>query len=223
MGAGIAAAGRGRSTGGPGHAAVRPVRSAGGRGVRRIAIAAAALLTLAGCSTGKDAVIQGQGTFQFTAPGGKTQIDYTDQQRQPLKELEGDSLLQDGKQVKLSDYAGKIVVINIWGAWCGPCRLEAPQLQQVYAETKAQGVQVLGVDVRDDKSAALDFYHNAKLDYPSIFDPPGRSLLVLQGYPRTTTPSTLVLDRQHRVAWVSLLPVEKDELLSKVKQLIAEK
>jgi peroxiredoxin len=200
-----------------------PSRSARGRGVQRIAVAAAALAMLAACTTGKDAVIQGQGTFQFTAPGGQTHIDYTDQQRQPLKELSGDSLLQDGQQVKLSDYTGKIVVINIWGAWCGPCRNEAPQLQQVYAETKDQGVQMMGVDVRDDKSAALDFYHNAKLAYPSIFDPPGRSLLVLQGYPRTTTPSTLVLDRQHRVAWVSLLPVEKDELSAKVKQLIAEK
>lgn len=191
--------------------------------IKRIAVAVAVLALVAGCSTGKDAVDQGQGTFQFTAPGGQTHIDYTDQQRQPLKELSGDSLLLDGQQVKLSDYAGKIVVINIWGAWCGPCRLEAPQLQQVYAETKDQGVQVMGVDVRDDRSAALDFYHNAKLDYPSIFDPPGRSLLVLQGYPRTTTPSTLVLDRQHRVAWVSLLPVEKAELSAKVKQLIAEK
>ena len=189
----------------------------------RVAIAAALLATLAACSTGKDAVIQGQGTFQFTAPGGQTHIDYTGQQRQPLTEMAGDSLLQDGQQVKLSSFTGKIVVINIWGAWCGPCRTEAPQLQQVYDQTRDQGVQVMGVDVRDDKSAALDFYHNAKLDYPSIFDPPGRSLLVLQGYPRTTTPSTLVLDRQHRVAWVSLLPVEKDELLSKVKQLIAEK
>lgn len=191
--------------------------------MKRVAVAAALLLTVTGCTTGKDAVVPGQGVYQFTAPGGQTQIDYTGQQRQPLPELSGDSLLEDGKQVKLSDYTGKIVVINIWGAWCGPCRTEAPQLQQVYDETKAQGVQVIGVDVRDDRASALDFYHNDKLDYPSIFDPPGRSLLVLQGYPRTTTPSTLVLDRQHRVAWVSLLPVEKDELLSKVKQLIAEK
>ncbi|GAA3435008.1 TlpA disulfide reductase family protein [Kutzneria kofuensis] len=204
-------------------AAARRDRCVGGRRMKRTAIAAVLLIGLAACSTGKDAVDQGQGTFQFTAPGGQTHIDYTGQQRQPLKELSGDSLLDDGKQVKLSDYTGKIVVINIWGAWCGPCRTEAPQLQQVYDETKDQGVQVMGVDVRDDKSAALDFYHNAKLDYPSIFDPPGRSLLVLQGYPRTTTPSTLVLDRQHRVAWVSLLPVEKGELLAKVKQLLAEK
>jgi thiol-disulfide isomerase/thioredoxin len=203
--------------------AAEPVRSARGRGIKRVAVAATALSLLAACTTGKDAVDQGQGSFQFTAPGGQTHIDYTDQQRQPLKELSGDSLLQDGQQVRLSAFAGKIVVINIWGAWCGPCRKESPLLQQVYAETKDQGVQMMGVDVRDDKSAALDFYHNAKLDYPSIFDPPGRSLLVLQGYPRTTTPSTLVLDRQHRVAWVSLLPVEKDELSAKVKQLIAEK
>ena len=78
--------------------------------MRRVLIATALLVTLAACSTGKDAVIQGQGTFQFTAPGGQTHIDYTDQQRQPLKEMTGDSLLEDGKQVKLSDYTGKIVV-----------------------------------------------------------------------------------------------------------------
>jgi thiol-disulfide isomerase/thioredoxin len=191
--------------------------------MKRIALAAALLLTLTACTTGKDAVVQGQGVYQFTAPGGQTHIDYTGQQRQPLPQLEGPSLLDQGKQVRLSDYDGKIVVINIWGAWCGPCRSEAPQLEQVYQQTKADGVRLMGVDVRDDQASALDFYRNAGLTYPSIFDPPGRSLLVLQGYPRTTTPSTLVLDRQHKVAWVSLLPVDKDELLSKVKQLIAEK
>ncbi|GAA0626853.1 TlpA disulfide reductase family protein [Kutzneria viridogrisea] len=187
-------------------------------------LAVAAVAALTACSTGKDAAqFGGGGGFQFVAPGGQTTIDYEGTQRQALTELSGDSLLEDGKQVKLSDYRGKVVVVNIWGSWCGPCRTEAPELQKLYADNKAAGLQVMGVDVRDDKGAARDFYHNQSLDYPSIFDPPARSLLVLQGYPRTTTPTTLVLDRQHRVAWVSLLPVKPDQLNAKVKALLAEK
>jgi thiol-disulfide isomerase/thioredoxin len=85
---------------------------------------------------------------------------------------------------------GQVVVVNIWGSWCGPCRVEAPELEIVHQQTQASGVRFLGIDVRDLRSAAEDFVTAHGVTYPSIFDPPGRSLLALQSYPRNVVPAS---------------------------------
>lgn len=179
----------------------------------------AALLLLAGCATGKDAVATGS-EFQFVAPNGRTTISYDPpESRGAVRGIAGESLLRPGATVSLDDYAGRVVVLNIWGSWCGPCREEAPDLQFVQDET---GAAVLGLDVRDDRQAAVDFLADRGLTYDSIFDFPGRSLVALGGYPRNAVPSTLVLDKQHRVAWVTLLPIRVPELIPLVERLSAE-
>jgi thiol-disulfide isomerase/thioredoxin len=180
------------------------------------------LVLLAGCSTGTDAVVRGT-EFDFVAPGGKLVITYEGADRKKLGELSGDSLLEAGKQIKLSDYAGKVVVLNIWGAWCGPCRAEAPELQKLFDETKDAGLQVLGIDVRDDiRSQPEDFMRDRKLTYPSIYDPSSRSLLALKGYPRNAVPSTIILDREHKIAAVYLIPTLAKDLHPLLKQLTDE-
>ena len=78
------------------------------------------LLLVAGCSTGKDAVATG-GTFQFVAPGGQTEITYRPAVRPRHGRGGGRASLADpAKTLALADYAGKVVVINLWGSWCGP-------------------------------------------------------------------------------------------------------
>ena len=115
------------------------------------------------------------------------------------------------------------MVLNIWGSWCGPCRAEMPGLQHVYDQTKDSGVQFLGIDVRDEvRSAPQDFVRNLGITYPSIYDPPGRSLLALKGYPRSVVPSTIVLDRAHRVAAVFLTALRDTDLLPVVRRIAAE-
>ena len=99
-------------------------------------------------------------------------------------------------------------MLNVWGSWCGPCRTEAPDLQFVATQSK---VAVLGINVRDDAQAARDFTHSAGITYDSISDYPGRSLAGLGGVPRNVVPLTVVLDKQHRVAFVSLVPVQVAE------------
>jgi thiol-disulfide isomerase/thioredoxin len=189
---------------------------------RRALCALAAVLAIAGCSSGKDAVSQGS-TFSFVAPGGKVDITYDVGKRQPAPKLSGEDLMNPGKQISIADFPGKVVVINIWGQWCGPCRAEAPELQKVYDQSKASGVQVLGIDVRDDdRQAPQDFVRNRSLTYPSIYDPSGRSLLQLSGYPRNVVPSTIVLDKQHRVAAVFLRELLATDLLPVVQRLAAE-
>jgi thiol-disulfide isomerase/thioredoxin len=186
-------------------------------------VSVAVLLT--GCSTGDDAVAQG-GTFEFVAPGGKTDILYDppDSRGRPGP-ISGPELTDPSKTVSLDDFKGDVVVINVWGQWCGPCRSETRELQKVYDATKAKGVAFLGIDVRDNnRQAAVDFVVDRKVTYPSIYDPAMRTMIAFGGkYPTTVIPSTVVLDRQHRVAAVFLRELLAEDLQSVVERLAAEK
>jgi thiol-disulfide isomerase/thioredoxin len=185
----------------------------------RLLSAVLAALLLAGCSATKEAVATG-GEFEFVAPGGQTTILYDPpESRGTVRGISGDSLLHDGATVGLDDHAGNVVIVNIWGSWCGPCREEMPGLQFVQEQT---GAAVLGIDVRDERQAASDFVRDRGVTFDSIFDPPGRALARLSGYPRNTVPSTLVLDKQHRVAAVFLTVVRVPELMPLVQRLQAE-
>ena len=190
--------------------------------MRALATALAVLALVAGCSTSKDAVEPGQ-DFTFVAPGGKTTILYDPpESRAALRALSGESLLKPGTTTGLDAFPGRVVVLNIWGSWCGPCRAEASDLEFVAQQTAASGASVLGVDVRDDRAAATDFVRDRGLTYDSVFDPPARTLAALKGYPRNTVPSTIVLDRQHRVAAVYLTAIRVPELIPLVQRLAAE-
>jgi thiol-disulfide isomerase/thioredoxin len=195
--------------------------------VRRLLALVASLAVLApvpGCSTGTDAVAQG-GTFEFVAPGGKTDIFYDPpESRGRPGELAGPSLMDPAMTVSLNDFSGQVVVVNIWGQWCGPCRAEITELQKVYDATRRDGVAFLGIDVRDNnRDAARDFVIDRKVTYPSIYDPAMRTMIAFGGkFPTTVIPSTLVLDRQHRVAAVFLRELLAGDLMPVVQRLTAE-
>jgi thiol-disulfide isomerase/thioredoxin len=180
-----------------------------------------AALVLTGCTSGDDAVSRGT-TFEFVSPNGKVDIYYDDPDRQPL-EISGEDLFREGQQISTADFPGEVIVLNLWGQWCTPCRTEAPEMQEVQEKTKDEGVQVLGIDLRDEnRQAPVDFMRDRDLTYPSIYDPAGRTLLQLSGYPRNVVPSTIVLDKQHRVAAVFLRPLLASDLLPVVRRLAAE-
>ena len=190
-------------------------------GPRRAAVVVAAVLVLigalAGCSSPAD------GGFTFVSPGGRTTITYDPPAaRGALPPVAGDSLLAPGRELSTAQFPGQVVVLNIWGSWCGPCRGEAPALEEVARTSAGRGVQLLGIDVRDDRQAAADFVRDRGVPYPSIYDPPGRSLLALRGYPRNAVPSTIVLDRAHRVAAVFLTAVLAADLQPVVDRVAAE-
>lgn len=185
---------------------------------------AAVTLLLAGCSTGDDAVAQG-GSFEFVAPGGKTDILYDPpESRGKPGPISGPDLIDPAKTLSLTDFDGKVVVINVWGQWCAPCRSEIPELQRVYDETRERGVAFLGIDVRDNnRQAAVDFVVDRKVTFPSIYDPSMRTMIAFGGrYPTTVIPSTIVLDRQHRVAAVFLRELLAEDLLPVVERLAGE-
>ena len=177
-----------------------------------------------GCSTGHDAVAQG-GTFEFVAPGGKTDIFYDPpESRHRPGPVSGPDLMDPAKKLSLDDFDGKVVVLNVWGQWCGPCRTEIGELQRVYDATRNSGVAFLGINVRDNnRDAAVDFIKDRKITFPSIYDPAMRTMIAFGGkYPTTVIPSTVVLDREHRVAAVFLRELLADDLQPVVARLAAE-
>ncbi|WP_227997232.1 TlpA disulfide reductase family protein [Nocardia australiensis] len=207
---------------------MRPVTASTRPVLRRLApvlLACVCLVaTLVGCSAGTDAVASG-GTFEFVSPGGKTDIFYDPPSaRGTIGKLSGPDLMTVGKTTSVDDFAGKVVVLNLWGQWCGPCRAEAPALEKAYAATKDKGVAFLGINVRDpQQDKAQDFVTDNKIGYPSIYDPSMRTLLALGGnFPTSVIPTTLVLDREHRVAAVFLRSLLAEDLQPIVDRIAAE-
>lgn len=180
-----------------------------------------AVLLLAGCAAGDDAVSQAN-TFQFVSPGGQVVIDYPEPERKPIADLSGEDLVT-GDPVSLDDeeFAGKVVVLNVWGSWCGPCRAEAGALENVYQNNKDDGVAFLGINLRDNRQKAIDFVTDRGIEYPSLYDYPGASLVSLTT-PTSVVPTTVILDREHRPATVYLRAVTEGELDNRVQAIAAE-
>ena len=153
---------------------------------------AAALLALTGCATpsaGTGGFVTGDGSITVIDPG----------QRRPAPQITGTTL--DGEEWDSATAAGTVVVYNVWGSWCQPCRAEAPALQAV-AEATADRAVFVGLNTRDlDPAAPRAFVRAFGITFPSIFDPDGSLLLAFAGdLPPSAIPSTLVVDAQGRVA-----------------------
>lgn len=110
--------------------------------------------------------------------------------------------LEDGSAVRSSQYAGKVLVVNFWYAGCPPCRAEAHDLESIYKEFAPRGVVFLGVNVRDQLGTAQSFERTYGITYPSVLDvKTGAMQLAFSGQVApNAVPTTLVLDRQGRVA-----------------------
>lgn len=113
-------------------------------------------------------------------------------------DIRGETL--DGGQLALADLRGQVVVLNVWGSWCQPCRAETPELVRAARETQARGVRFVGIDTRDNPDAARAFVRAFKVPYPSIIDRDGQVLLAFNGViPAYAVPSTLVIDPTGRI------------------------
>jgi peroxiredoxin len=190
------------------------------RSLLPLALSAALATGLTGCVGGSDAVDQSAGAFHFVAGTGKGElIPAADRRTGPA--IGGDLL--SGGAFDPAGLRGKVVVLNFWAHWCAPCRVEVPDLQTAYDDTKASGVEFLGVAVQDTKQEADAFLTNHKVSYPSLFDPNGKVALRFRDFPQAGLPYTIVLDRQGRVAAVYLTPLLREDIEPVVRKLAAER
>lgn len=168
-------------------------------------------------------------TFAFHSPGGQVEIFYDEADRAPLSEFSGESLMEPGTQISLSDFEGQMVVLNAWGQWCAPCRAEVDDLQEVQEHLTGQTVDgkpsgtILGINVRDyQPEISRDFLTDNGVTYPSIYDPPFRTAAALGGIPTSVIPTTIILDKQHRPAAVFLREVTASEIIEVTDRLAGE-
>ncbi|MDF3301877.1 TlpA family protein disulfide reductase [Streptomyces tropicalis] len=183
--------------------------------------AAVAALLLSACGSGGTSGGGNSTNFVMgkdgvaTAPQGK---------RAAAPDLSGRTI--DGRQLDVSAYKGKVVVLNVWGSWCPPCRAEAPGFEKVYRSLEGRGVQFVGINTRDTQTGpAVAFEKQQGITYPSLYDPTGRLMLRFQRGTLNpqTIPSTLVLDRDGRIAARSLSPLSEERLRSMIAPVLAEK
>ncbi|MFI5807874.1 TlpA family protein disulfide reductase [Streptomyces sp. NPDC051561] len=192
----------------------------------RTALAVSAVLVgglaLSACSGEGDKSTSGSGT-NFVA--GADRIDTVPlEDRTAAPKLDGETL--QGGKFDVASLKGKVVVLNIWGSWCPPCRAEAPTFAKVSKELKAKGVEFVGIDTRDDQKAlAVQFEKDAGIEYPSLYDPDGKLML---RFPKGSLnpqaiPSTLVIDKNGKVAARSLAALSETKLRKMIDPVLAEK
>jgi len=186
------------------------------RDLPRSALIAVLLLTLGltACSTAPETqagFVSGDGSVVILEPA----------QRTLAPNAVGVDL--NGDPLALSDFAGDVVVLNVWASWCAPCRAEAGALEEVALQFDDKGVQFIGLNTRDSNAAAQAFIRNYGVTYPSLVDTDGRiQLLFNDSLPPQAIPSTIVIDQQGMVAARALGTVTAATLRAMIEPLLDE-
>lgn len=109
----------------------------------------------------------------------------------PMPEIDEPSM-NDMGEVTPSLYRDKVVLVNFWASWCGPCRREQPGLSRLWEEYRERGVQFIGVDFRDDRAAGLAYLDEFDVAYPSVEDPTG---IIAHRFGVPYLPATILVDK----------------------------
>ena len=125
----------------------------------------------------------------------------------------------DGNQQRLSDYRGKVVMLNFWGTWCPPCRREMPSMERLYLEYKDRGLVVVAVNQWEDEDTVFEFTGRLSLQptFPILFD---RESRVSEKYLVKGLPTTYLIDKSGKIRYRAMGGREFDH--PEVKKLIED-
>jgi thiol-disulfide isomerase/thioredoxin len=123
---------------------------------------------------------------------------------------------ENGKEVKLSDHKGKVILLNFWATWCPPCRKELPDLAQISAELKGKDFVMIGVSVDDNQEILDKFLQTNKIPYTVVFEPNelvGKYMMTA-GQTQNVVPQTYIIDKEGKVVEAVLGSRSKSDFLS---------
>jgi peroxiredoxin len=123
-----------------------------------------------------------------------------------------------GNTVRLSDYRGQPVVLNAWATWCGPCRLEMPDLEKFYQEYHEQGVVVLAVNMGESKDTVATFIKDNKYTFPVLLDE--TTAAVGRPYRISGIPATFFIDRQGKIASIQVGAMNLAEMKRRIAAIL---
>ncbi|MFE1870738.1 TlpA family protein disulfide reductase [Streptomyces sp. NPDC059496] len=198
-------------------------RSPSGRALLLTAATVAGALTLTACSGSDSGKPTGTGGNYVTGASGISTV--SKEERVEAPKLDGETV--DDGTLDTTTLKGKVVVLNVWGSWCPPCRNEARYFAQVSKELADAGKDVafVGINTRDNsKQNAIAFEEDYGITYPSLYDPAGKLML---RFPKgalnpNAIPSTIVLDREGKIAARTLAPINDEQLRSMIDPVLAE-
>lgn len=172
-------------------------RRAGPRPVLLAFLGVAFLAALVSCTESSE--LEGAGTQTYVSGDG-TVSEFVEADRG--EPIEFTSISDTGETISLSDYRGQVVVVNFWYAACPPCRVEAPWLQDLSDQFAEDGVQFLGVNLRDSAATSRTFAESFGITYPSVLDETTKDVTsaFLGIASPAAVPTTVVLDRYGRPA-----------------------
>jgi peroxiredoxin len=163
------------------------------------AVVLLAMSVLTGCSSDPLAEQYREGSNKQYIAGDGTVTEIAEQNRGNPISFVGTT--ETGQAISSADYLGTVLVLNFWYAGCGPCRAEATELQKLNEKYEGLGASFLGVNIRDQAATASAFEKTFGVTYPSVIDTDGAVQLALSGdFAPAATPTTLVIDKQGRVA-----------------------
>jgi thiol-disulfide isomerase/thioredoxin len=116
--------------------------------------------------------------------------------RRRLPPFDFSAALPDGTPRRLSELKGKVVFLNFWATWCGPCRQEMPSMDALYRRLKDQGLEILAVNVQEKPWEVSGFMENYKLSFKTVLDPTGK---ISGNYGISAFPTTFILDREGQI------------------------
>lgn len=168
--------------------------------MKTITILIALTLALAGC---KRSETPAPGTHGYDAGAKKTQ---TAQQTESEAGTDVGSTMPeytalglDGSKFDLASKRDKVVLLNVWATWCGPCVYEIPELQGIHDRFAAKGFEVIGVSVDESGIESVkQFVEEHKMEYPIVLDAEGKLANILQ---TSVLPTSILVDRKGRVVW----------------------